>query len=313
VPISVLATPSHEEQETPAASPVVVVLIRDRTVGARIAAAFRPTPICHVLTVDELSITLRERAMRVVAVLAEARDTRNNPVAPILTMLMAQFPAVPFLGYCGIGVSHAEELRELARSGVHELVFRDIDDLPTLLRAKLGRGIEACAGAQVVRRLSAELPESLHGVVSYCVNFPRDSHEIERVALALGVHRKTLVNWCRRAHAPPPSTLVTWVRLLLAVEILQSPGHTIERVAHGLEFASGSSFRNLCRRYFGRRPAELRSPAGREAAYRAFTWALEKECPATERVRPPAPAAGVRVSVAGGAPHPVLSPSTHHR
>jgi AraC-like DNA-binding protein len=229
--------------------------------------------------------------MHVVAVFAEARDTRDNPVAPILKLLMAQFPAIPFLGYCGTGVAHAEELRELARAGVHELVFRDVDDLPTLLRAKLGRGIEACAGAHVVRRLSALLPEPLHAVVSYSVTFPRESHEIERVALALGVHRKTLVNWCRRAYAPPPSTLVTWVRLLLAVEILQSPGHSIERVAHGLEFASGSAFRNLCRRYFGRKPAELRSSAGREAAYRAFTEALERRRPKPMRASP-TPAAG---------------------
>jgi AraC-like DNA-binding protein len=160
------------------------------------------------------------------------------------------------------------------------LVFRDIDDGPTLLRAKLSRGNEARAGANVVRRLSAQLPELLHGVISYCVNFPRENHEIERIALALGVHRKTLVNWCQRACTPPPSVLVTWVRLLLAVEILQSEGHTVERVARGLEFASGSAFRNLCRRYCGRRPAELRSPAGREAAYRAFASSLERRLPA---------------------------------
>jgi len=283
------------------------VLVRERALLARIATAFRPTAVCHVHTVDELSITLRERGLRVVAVLAEARDARDNPVAPILKLLMAQFPAIPFLGYCGTGVAHAEELRELARAGVHELVFRDVDDLPTLLRAKLGRGIEACAGAHVVRRLSALLPEPLHAVVSYSVTFPRESHEIERVALALGVHRKTLVNWCRRAYAPPPSTLVTWVRLLLAVEILQSPGHSIERVAHGLEFASGSAFRNLCRRYFGRKPAELRSSAGREAAYRAFTRALEKERPAAERAQPAPRTTTSRVGVATEAPHPLLS------
>jgi AraC-like DNA-binding protein len=229
--------------------------------------------------------------MHVVAVLAEARDARNNPVAPVLNMLIAQFPSVPFLGYCGLGVSHAEELRELARAGVHELVFRDIDDGPTLLRAKLSRGNEARAGANVVRRLSAQLPELLHGVISYCVNFPRENHEIERIALALGVHRKTLVNWCQRACTPPPSVLVTWVRLLLAVEILQSEGHTVERVARGLEFASGSAFRNLCRRYCDRRPAELRSPAGREAAYRAFARSLERRR-LTSMYASPAPVVG---------------------
>jgi len=279
----VRAKPSHEEQATTAMSPAVVVLVRERLLAARIAAAFRPTNVRLVFTLQELAAALHELGIRVVAVLAEARDAGDNPSGPVLTSLIAQFPGVPFLGYCGMGVSHAEELRELAKAGVHELVFRNLDDSPALLRAKLGRGVEACAGALVLRRLSAQLPETLHGVVAYCVSFPRESHEIEKVALALGVHRKTLVNWCQRAHAPPPSVLVTWVRLLLAVEILQTPGHAIERVANTLEFASGSAFRNLCQRYFGRRPAELRSTAGREAAYHAFAAALE------EREETPAP------------------------
>jgi AraC-like DNA-binding protein len=299
-PISVRVIPSRGEQRTAASSAVVVALVRERATLARLIAAFRPTALRQVLTVEELSVATRELAMRVVAVVAEARDIQNRPTAPVLATLMKRFPTVPVLGYCGIGVSQADELRELARAGVHELVFRDIDDAPTLLRTKLGRGIEACAGAQVLCRMSAQLPDALHALVTYCVSFPRESHEIERVALALGVHRKTLVNWCQRAHVPPPSVLVTWVRLLLAVELLQSPGHTIERVAHSLEFSSGSAFRNLCRRYFGARPAELRTSEGREAAYRAFAWSLDRQRPAPALQR----AASRPVSVAVSAEAP---------
>jgi hypothetical protein len=215
-------------------SPVVVALVRERASAARIVAAFRPTGVRHVHTVQELSATLHELGIHVVAVLAEARDAANSPTGLVLDTLIAKFPEIPFLGYYGMGASHAEELRELARAGVHELVFRDLEDSPALLRAKLGRGIEARAGALVLRRLSAQLPDTLHGLVAYCVSFPRESHEIESVAVALGVHRKTLVNWCRRAQVPPPSTLVTWVRLLLAAEILQTPGHTVVRDASAL-------------------------------------------------------------------------------
>jgi AraC-like DNA-binding protein len=286
----VRATPSHVEQGTTAMSPVVVALVKERASAARLVAAFRPTTVRLVHTVPDLSATLHEEGIDVVAVLAEGRDAANNPTGPVLATLIARFPGIPFLGYCGMGVAHAEELRELAKAGVHELVFRDLEDSPALLRAKLGRGIEARAGSLVLRRLSAELPEILHGLVSYTVSFPRESHEMERVALALGVHRKTLVNWCRRAGVPPPSTLVTWVRLLLAVEILQTPGHTVERVAHALEFASGSAFRNLCQRYLGHRPADLRCAGGREAAYRAFANALHdregESAPAEEVQRP---------------------------
>jgi AraC-like DNA-binding protein len=181
---------------------------------------------------------------------------------------------VPVLGYCGAGARYAADLRDLARAGVHELVFADIDDHPALLRTKLTRGEEACAASAVLRGIKGLLPPVLARVVEYCVHFPRDSHEISRIAAALGVHRKTLVNWCERAKVPPPSTLVTWVRLLLAAELLRSPGQSVEHVANTLEFASPTAFRNLCRRYLGMRPSQLRTNEGREATYQAFADAL---------------------------------------
>jgi AraC-like DNA-binding protein len=126
----------------------------------------------------------------------------------------------------------------------------------------------------VLSGIKGLLPPVLHRVVEYCVHFPRDSHEISRIAAALGVHRKTLVNWCERAKVPPPSTLVTWARLLLAAELLRSPGQSVEHVANTLEFASPTAFRNQCRRYLGMRPSELRTTEGREDAYRAFAEGL---------------------------------------
>ena len=92
-------------------SPVVVVLVRERALATRMAAAFRPTSVRHVVAVQELAAALHELAIRVVAVLAEARDAANNPAGPMLASLIAKFPGVPFLGYCGIGVSHASMRR----------------------------------------------------------------------------------------------------------------------------------------------------------------------------------------------------------
>lgn len=249
---------------------VVIALVRDRGIGQRLTAAFRPMPVHVVHEVAALRATTAQHVGRIGCVLAEARDGQHEPVGPALTALMERHPTVPVLGYCAAGAMHAADLRDLARAGVHELVFAGIDDHPALLRAKLTRGEEACAAASVLRGIRGQLPPTLMSLAEYCVEFPRDSHEITRIASALGVHRKTLVNWCERAGVPPPSTLVTWVRLLLAVELLRSPGQPVEHIANALEFASATALRNLCRRYFNLRPTELRTPAGRQAAYRAF-------------------------------------------
>lgn len=272
--VSVRETASHTGQPTTVRPNFVVLLVRDRVVGQRLAVAFRPMQVQVVYCVSELHAALAQHLGAVACVIAEARDSAHEPTGPALSALIQRFPAVPVLGYCGAGARHAADLRDLARAGVHELVFADIDDHPALLRAKLSRGEEACAATVVLRRIEGLLPPVLSRLVEYCVHFPRDSHEISRIAAALGVHRKTLVNWCERAKVPPPSTLVTWVRLLLAAELLRSPGQAVERVANTLEFASPTAFRNQCRRYLGMRPSELRTNDGRENAYRAFAEAL---------------------------------------
>ena len=274
--VSVRGIPSHEGQPTRVRPAVVIVLIRDRVIGQRLATAFRPMPVHVIHEVAALHATMAQHAGGIGCVLAEARDCRQEPVGPALTALMERHPTVPVLGYCAAGARHAADLRDLARAGVHELVFADIDDHPALLRAKLTRGEEACAAASVLRGIRGLLPPALMSVAEYCVEFPRDSHEITRIASALGVHRKTLVNWCERAGVPPPSALVTWVRLLLAVELLRSPGQSVERIANALEFASATALRNLCRRYLDLRPTELRTSAGRQAAYRAFAAAVRR-------------------------------------
>jgi AraC-like DNA-binding protein len=274
--VSVRETPSHGEQPMPVRPTFVILLVRDRVVAQRLTGAFRPFPVQVLSSVAELHWAMAQRPGDIACVLAEARDREHEPVGPALSALIQRYPGVPVLGYCGAGARHAADLRDLARAGVHELVFADVDDLPALLRTKLSRGEEACAAAAVLRTIDTHLPASLRGLVEYCVQFPRDSHDIARIATALGVHRKTLVNWCRRAQVPPPSTLITWVRLLLAAELLRSPGQAVERVANTLEFASPTSFRNQCRRYLGVRPTELRTPEGRAAAYCAFLNRLTK-------------------------------------
>jgi AraC-like DNA-binding protein len=272
--VSVRGTASHTGQPTPVHPAFVVLLVRDRVVGQRLTAAFRPMPTHVVYCVSELHAVMTQHRGAVACVVAEARDSAHEPVGPALSALIQRFPTVPVLGYCGAGARHAADLRDLARAGVHELVFADVDDHPALLRTKLARSEEACAAAAVLRGINGLLPPVLSRLAEYCVHFPRDSHEISRIAAALGVHRKTLVNWCERAKIPPPSTLVTWVRLLLAAELLRSPGQAVERVANTLEFASPTAFRNQCRRYLGMRPSELRTAEGREAAYRGFAEAL---------------------------------------
>ena len=256
----------------------VVVLVRDQLAGMRLRAAFRPMRVHLVHSVANLHAAMAEYGAHVACVLAEARDDRDRPVAPALAKLIERHPFVPFLGYCGTGPHHAAHVQELVRAGVHDLVFANVDDHPALLRARVVGGEEACAASAVRSRLVGLVPPTLKHLIEYCVQYPRESHDVGSIAAALGVDRRTLANWCERAHVPSPRAIVTWVRLLLAVELLRSPSQCVERIANALEFASASAFRNLCRRHFDARPTDLRTSAARDRAYAAFARAMNSQC-----------------------------------
>lgn len=271
--------PTRHGQSSVAAPSFVVALLITRADAARISAALRPALVCVVTTTDELRRAVVDEP-RCRAVIAVAHDVNGEPVGAALRAIATAWPRMPLLGYCGASARETDALRELTRAGVHELLFRDFDDLPALLRARIGRGEEACAAAAVLAAVHSILPASLRPLAQYVVQYPREDHSVARVASALGVHRRTLVTWTERAHAPPPRAVITWCRLLLAVELLQSPGLCIERIANGLEFPSASAFRNLCHRYLGMNPTALRDERALRAAYGAFARALRWNGPA---------------------------------
>jgi transcriptional regulator GlxA family with amidase domain len=94
--------------------------------------------------------------------------------------------------------------------------------------------------------------------------------DVTTLAAALGVHRKTLFNMCRRAKFLGPAELLVWVRLALAAYLLETTRRPIERLAIELAYPSPNALRNAFRRHVGRSPSEVRSAGGLQAVLDAF-------------------------------------------
>jgi AraC-like DNA-binding protein len=86
------------------------------------------------------------------------------------------------------------------------------------------------------------------------------AHTVEQVARALGLHRKTLSNYCRAEGFAPPGTVLAWCLILLTTALLATPGITVERIAMQLNFPSGTALRNMLKRHTKLRPIDLRTP-----------------------------------------------------
>lgn len=100
------------------------------------------------------------------------------------------------------------------------------------------------------------------------------------LAAQLHINRNTLLRWCKREALPLPRDLLTWMRILLAAELLDNPGQSIEPVAFACGYSFSESLSHAFVKHVGMRPGALR---GREvfpvasAAFREKLHALRRE------------------------------------
>jgi AraC-like DNA-binding protein len=165
---------------------------------------------------------------------------------------------MPVVGYCSPSAEDSQDIIALVSAGVHELVFKGVDDHAAMLRGILGSADQSCVADLVLHHLGAKLPPRVRPLVEYCLANPQEAHSVQRAARALGINRKTLVNHCGAVGFPPPGSVVAWCLLLLTAGLLATPGVTVEQAALRLNFPSVTALRNMMKRYTGLRPSALR-------------------------------------------------------
>jgi AraC-like DNA-binding protein len=255
--------------------PVVVALVLGAEERRRICDALRNrAEVRFVERLDELLLTLRTEEQPLLALLVEPRDRDDRQVAGAVRALRQRLPTLPIIGYCRIGHEHSASIRDLAAAGVHELVFRGVDDTGVMLRSILASAAHATVAEAMLGELLPLTPAPLHPFIQFCLKSPQHAHSVGGVAAALGINRKTLVNYCARANLPSPGRLLSWCRLLLAAHYLATTTRTVERIAMQLDFACDTALRNMIKRYTGMRAHELRHRDGASIVVAHLTRAL---------------------------------------
>jgi AraC-like DNA-binding protein len=259
----------------PEETPVVLALIAGKLERLRIGTAVRGHATPHFVgSAGELLAYLVQAASVPAALIVEPRDCDGRSTAGIIKQLVAAYPALPIIGYCHAGYEHSRDILDLGVAGAHELLFHGIDDSGVALRGVLTSATQACAGSQVLSAIARDIPEALLPMFEFCLAYPERATSVQTVAQVLGVHRKTLVNYCAQASLPPPGAVLAWCRLLLVGHFLETPGRTVEGIALRVEFASATALRNMLRRYTGLRPQEVRERGGLSCVVEAFRRSL---------------------------------------
>ena len=255
--------------------PSVFVCLADQAEQFRIKDALRGRAVVRIVeSLRELSDVLRHETGAIAAVIVSTKDASGAMAAPVLREIVVALPNVAIIARCRAGIEHSSDIRALAAAGVHEFVFEGTDDSAAALLSALKSAAVTCACDAVMHSLRPRLPKELHRFAEYCLAYPAQATSVAAVAAMLGENRKTVFNHSRYANGSPPAELRAWCRLFLTAQLLTTTFATIEVIALDLEFPSGTSLRNMMKRYTGLTARQVRERGGLPCVMAAYDQRL---------------------------------------
>jgi AraC-like DNA-binding protein len=275
----------------------LLILHPDAKLRARVQqAAGREFAVQVVSSWDELNDALGKASPAAFAVVDPyaGADERSGP-APELRDLLHAFPSVAVLAAVELRSSHGVDLHTLGVWGVRAIIVSDRDDVAALVRLLQevrGRPLQALLERSLPKKVSAEARSILAAVSEVAAA----GGNVGALARRLHVSERTLLRWCESAQLPPPRQLLAWMRILLAAELLENAGHSIDSVAGACGYAAESGLRRTFYDFLGMSPKALREQGGFATAARAFRKVLReaRSTPAPAKQPDTAPSSRLR-------------------
>lgn len=183
----------------------------------------------------------------------------ENGLAEGLREITREFPLTAVVACLKVGPNDGPVLMALQNWGVAELLDLNRERSP----AAVGRRLHQVEGVWAQRLLSRALPRSLSArgrvLLETVAQVAAEGGHVPELASALGVYTRTVRRWCTAAGVPEPRRMFTWVRLLLASDLLDDERRTFENVARATGFSSAASLKSTTKAFAGLTPTELRA------------------------------------------------------
>jgi AraC-like DNA-binding protein len=196
-------------------------------------------------------------------------------LAPELQALLSELPSMVVLAALEVRLSGFADLRTLGEWGIAEVISLAEDNaqaLARVLRSLRGRQVQSV----VTRALPAYVPARARSILEIAGDVASVGGHATDLARALHVSMRTLLRWCSDGSLPPPRHLLAWMRILLAAELMEDPGRSLESVALACGYAADSGLRRALRDFLDTNPKTLRRGGAFTTASTAFRDALDK-------------------------------------
>jgi transcriptional regulator GlxA family with amidase domain len=160
-------------------------------------------------------------------------------------------------------------LLRVGEAGIREVLLDGYDDHPARLSEALVEEAAQVVSRQLMLELDdvmAEFPRELKWALETMVREPGSFRTVQDLADRARMDRRTCTRWFTKANLPPPSVLLTVIRVVYAHRLLQDPGYTVEDVAAKLGYSKPRSFAIQVKEIFGMTPGDLRVSLAPEEA-----------------------------------------------
>jgi AraC-like DNA-binding protein len=182
--------------------------------------------------------------------------------SPLLTLL-TEFRSVPTILYSTHTREGLRAVLPLARSGVHQVIFRGFDDTRERLRAILDHVAASLLGERLLevilpRFAAVGAPAEVVQAVARLYRAPQAFRTVHQLAEVAGRQRGQLDRWMLRAGLAPTKVVMLAARVAWTHHYLRAPGNRFKTLAFRLGYADTVALGRHVKWMTGMTPTQLR-------------------------------------------------------
>ncbi len=221
-------------------------------------------------------------------VLVRARGDDADAVE--LRELIRASPSVPVVAAVAFREATAGQVRALLDAGVAEIASVDESGGLRALVSTLRRAHARPLKRRIEERLPVWVPEDARTLIRAAAETVVDLGGREAFAGIFGVYVRTAAGWCRELDLPPPRRLLGWVRVLLALTLLEEAHRTVLNAAQACGYRDNSSLKRAIENFSGTPALASIRDQRFDPAFDAFAAELRALRHASRRRTPGTPA-----------------------
>lgn len=198
------------------------------------------------------------------------RQPPRKGVSPELPSLMRRFPSATVVAALCTRPDWLSDIRALGEWGVAAVLDLDAESTDRAILQGILDARSRPLRSVLDRSIGASLTGQGRAIVEAAVETATAGDHSRDLAEKLHLHRDTLLRWCQQAGLPPPRRLLVWMRVLLAADLLDNPGQTVESIAYACGYSQADALSRAIDQRLGMRPRVLRAKGAFRIASAAF-------------------------------------------